>query len=46
MGTLRRNLFHSNAIKNVARKFLNNNLTSHPSQSAADKDNCLYFKLP
>lgn len=44
--TLRRNLFHSNVTKNVVRKFLNYNFPSHSSRSAADKDNCLYFKLP
>ena len=44
--TLRKNLFSSNAIKNVVRKFLNNNFTSNSSQSAAHWENFLYFKLP
>ena len=44
--TLSRNLFPSNVIENVVRKFLNNYFSSDPSQSAARKDNCLYFKLP
>ena len=41
--SLRRNLFHSNVIKNVVRTFLNSNVTSHSSQSVAQKDNCLYL---
>ena len=44
--TLKRNLFPSNIIENVVRKFLNNNFTSDSSQSAAHKENCFYFKLP
>ena len=44
--TLKRNLFPSNIIENVVRKFLNNNFTSDSSQSAARKENCFYFKLP
>ena len=44
--TLRKNLFSSNAIKNVVRKFLNNNFTSNSSQSAAHWENFFYFKLP
>ena len=36
----------SNVIENVVITFLNNYFTSDPSQSAAHKDNCLYFKLP
>ena len=43
---LRKNLFPSNAIENVVRKFPNNNFTSDYSQSAAHRENCLYFKLP
>ena len=43
---LRRNLFSSKVIENVVRKFLNNNFTSDSPQSAAHKENCLYFKLP
>ena len=43
---LRRNLFSSKVIENVVRKFLNNNFTSNSPQSAAHKENCLYFKLP
>ena len=39
-------MFPSNVIENVVRKFLNNYFTSDSSQSAARKDNCLYFKLP
>ena len=44
---LRRNLFPSSVIGNVARKFLNDYFTpeSFP-ESVARKDNCLYFKLP
>ena len=41
--TLRRNLFHSNVIKNVVRTFLNSNVTSHSPQSVAHKGNCLYL---
>ena len=44
--TLKRDLFPSNIIENVVRKFLNNNFTSDSSQSAARKENCFYFKLP
>ena len=46
--TLSRNLFPSNVIENVVRKFINNYFTSDSSQSAARKDmyNCLYIKLP
>ena len=42
--TLRKNLFPSSVIENVVRKFLNNYFTS--DSSVAQKDNCLYFKLP
>ena len=38
--TLKRDLFPSNIIENVVRKFLNNNFTSDSSQSAARKENC------
>ena len=44
--TLGRNLFPSKVIENVVRKFLNKYFTSDSCQSAARKDNCLYFKLP
>ena len=44
--TLGRNLFPSNVIENVIRKFLNNHFTSDSSQGAIRNDNCLYFKLP
>ena len=40
---LRRNLFFSNVIENVVRKFLNDNFTSDSPQSAAHKENCLYL---
>ena len=43
--TSRRNLFPSNVVENVERKFLDNNFTPGSSQSAARKDNCLYIKL-
>ena len=43
--TSTRNLFPSNVIENVERKFLNNNVTPDSSQSAARKDNCLYITL-
>jgi len=39
-------LFLSNVIENVVRKFLNHHFTSDSSQGAANRDNCLYFKLP
>ena len=38
-------MYPSNVIENVIRKFLNNNFTSDSSQSAAPKENRLYFKL-
>ena len=41
-----RNLFPSNVIENVVRKFHNNNFPSDSFQSTTHKKNCLYFKLP
>ena len=32
-------------LLNVLLRFLNNYFSSNPSQSAARKDNCVYFKL-
>ena len=43
--TLRRNLFPSSVIEIIVRKFLNTRFTSDSSQSAARKENVLYFKL-